>query len=80
MLPGQGKLVRLTGGPYFVNSPGARVKGYDSYPEVYGYHNPVWVEPGLGVVVEEMGNMVRILRGEKVLWVEGYFVENVVVD
>ena len=62
-----------------MDRPGAMVKGYDSYPEEYGCHSSAWVYPGISVVVEEKGNMVRILRGEKILWVECYFVASLSV-
>jgi hypothetical protein len=50
-------------------------RGYTSCPVVYGYHKRVWVECGVGVLLETQEGFWRVLVGGKALWFERYYLE-----
>ena len=46
------------------------VRGYKTYPGVYGYHGSIWVEPGCGVVLGVKKEFIQVLIHSYFIWFE----------
>lgn len=53
-----------------LDAPG--VKGFDSFPGIYGFHRAVWVAPGLGIVTEKSDTFARVLIHGVQVWFEDH--------
>jgi hypothetical protein len=46
------------------------VRGYKTYPGVYGFHGAIWVEPGCGVVLGVKKEFIQVLIHSYFIWFE----------